>query len=306
MNLATNLVTLSDVEAAAARIEGLAVRTPLLAFGDNLWLKPENLQPIGAFKIRGAANAVSSMSPSAVVTHSSGNHGRALAFAASRLGIPVTVVMPSTSPKVKIDAIRVLGATIEIVEPADRLTAALRVASETGATLIPPFDHPAVIAGQGTIGLEIVVEKPSVEVVYVPIGGGGLISGVGAAVKALSPSTRVIGVEPLLAAETAESLRAGRLITWPTERTYQTVADGVRTAPSELTFAHIQKFVDDIVTVTEEEILAAMRTLALEARLVAEPSGALSVAAALREGGRGVAIISGGNVDPSLLQSCLA
>jgi len=129
---------------------------------------------------------------------------------------------------------------------------------------------------------------------------------VGAAVKALSPSTRVIGVEPLLAAETAESLRAGRLITWPTERTYQTVADGVRTAPSELTFAHIQKFVDDIVTVTEEEILAAMRTLALEARLVAEPSGALSVAAALREGGRGVAIISGGNVDPSLLQSCLA
>jgi threonine dehydratase len=117
MNLATNLVTLSDVEAAAARIEGLAVRTPLLAFGDNLWLKPENLQPIGAFKIRGAANAVSSMSPSAVVTHSSGNHGRALAFAASRLGIPVTVVMPSTSPKVKIDAIRVLGATIEIVEP---------------------------------------------------------------------------------------------------------------------------------------------------------------------------------------------
>jgi threonine dehydratase len=246
------------------------------------------------------------MSPSAVVTHSSGNHGRALAFAASRLGIPVTVVMPSTSPKVKIDAIRVLGATIEIVEPADRLTAALRVASETGATLIPPFDHPAVIAGQGTIGLEIVVEMPSVEVVYVPIGGGGLISGVGAAVKALSPSTRVIGVEPLLAAETAESLRAGRLITWPTERTYQTVADGVRTAPSELTFAHIQKFVDDIVTVTEEEILAAMRTLALEARLVAEPSGALSVAAALREGGRGVAIISGGNVDPSLLQSCLA
>ena len=306
MNLATNLVTLSDVEAAAARIEGLAVRTPLLAFGDNLWLKPENLQPIGAFKIRGAANAVSSMSPSAVVTHSSGNHGRALAFAASRLGIPVTVVMPSTSPKVKIDAIRVLGATIEIVEPADRLTAALRVASETGATLIPPFDHPAVIAGQGTIGLEIVVEMPSVEVVYVPIGGGGLISGVGAAVKALSPSTRVIGVEPLLAAETAESLRAGRLITWPTERTYQTVADGVRTAPSELTFAHIQKFVDDIVTVTEEEILAAMRTLALEARLVAEPSGALSVAAALREGGRGVAIVSGGNVDPSLLQSCLA
>ncbi len=301
-----NLVSLSDVEAAAARIEGLAVRTPLLALGDNLWLKPENLQPIGAFKIRGAANAVSSMSPSAVVTHSSGNHGRALAFAASRLGIPVTVVMPSTSPKVKIDAIRVLGATIEIVEPADRLTAALRVASETGATLIPPFDHPAVIAGQGTIGLEIVVEMPSVEVVYVPIGGGGLISGVGAAVKALSPSTRVIGVEPLLAAETAESLQAGRLITWPTERTYQTIADGVRTAPSELTFAHIQKFVDDIVTVTEEEILAAMRTLALEARLVAEPSGALSVAAALREGGRGVAIISGGNVDPSLLQSCLA
>jgi threonine dehydratase len=300
------LVTLSDVEAAAARIRGLAVRTPLLPFGNDLWLKPENLQPIGAFKIRGAVNAVAALSPSAVVTHSSGNHGRALAFAASRLGIPVTVVMPSTSPQVKIDAIRVLGAAVEIVEPADRLVAAQRVAGETGATLIPPFDHPAVIAGQGTIGPEILADLPSAEAVFVPVGGGGLVSGVGAAVKALSPSTRVIGVEPELAAETAESLRVGRLITWPTERTYQTVADGVRTAPSDLTFAHIQKFVDDIVTVTEDEILAAMRTLALQARLVAEPSGAVAFAAAVREPGRRVAVISGGNVDPSLLRSCLA
>lgn len=301
----TDLVTLSDVEGASARIRGLAIRTPLLPFRDGLWLKPENLQPVGAFKIRGAANALLSLSPSAVVTHSSGNHGRALAFAASRLGIPVTVVMPSTSPQVKIDAIRVLGAAAEIVEPAERLAAALSVAEQTGATLIPPFDHPAVIAGQGTIGLEILADLPSADTVYVPVGGGGLISGVAVAIKALSPSTRVIGVEPSLAAETEASLRAGRLITWPTERTYETIADGVRTAPSELTFAHISSLVDDIVTVTEAEILAAMRVLALEARLVAEPSGALAVAAATRSTGSRVAVISGGNVDPALLRTCL-
>jgi threonine dehydratase len=304
----SDLVTLSDVEDAAQRIASVALRTPLLPFGDNVWLKPENLQPIGAFKIRGATNAVAALSPAAVVTHSSGNHGRALAFAASRLGIPATVVMPSTSPGIKIEAIRALGATIEIVEPAQRLAAALDIASSTGATLIPPFDMPEVIAGQGTIGLEILADLPSASTILVPIGGGGLISGVAAAVKALSPSTRVIGVEPLLAAETQEGFRAGRLITWPTERTYQTVADGVRTAPSALTFAHIQRFVDDIVTVTEEEILAAMRSLLLSARLVAEPSGALTVAALAQvpAGTPTVAVISGGNVDPSLLRSCLA
>ncbi len=301
------LVTLSDVEDAAARIKGVAMRTPLIPFSAGLWLKPESLQPIGAFKIRGAVNAVTALSPSAVVTHSSGNHGRALAFAAARLGIPATIVMPSTSPQIKIDAIRVLGAAVEIVDPPDRLEAATRVAAEKGATLIPPFDHPLVIAGQGTIGLEVLADLPAAEAVYVPVGGGGLISGVAAAVKALSPSTRVIGVEPELAAETAESFRAGHLITWPTERTYKTIADGVRTAPSELTFAHISALVDDIVTVSEDEIRAAMRTLALEARLVAEPSGALAFAAFLKAPvHHGVAVISGGNVDPAQLRTCLA
>jgi threonine dehydratase len=302
-----SLVPLSDVEAAAERIRGLAFRTPLVPFGDNLWLKPENLQPIGAFKIRGAANAIGALSPSAVVTHSSGNHGRALAYAAARLGIPVTVVMPTTSPQVKIDAIRELGAEVVMVEPAARATTATLVAEQSGAVLVPPFDHPLIIAGQGTIGLEIIADLPSAATVLVPVGGGGLISGVATAVKALSPSTRVIGVEPALAAETQESLRAGRLITWPAERTYQTVADGVRTGPSELTFEHISKLVDDIVTVSEEEILAAVRKLALSARLVAEPSGALTVAAAahLPADAPTIAVISGGNVDPALLQSCL-
>jgi threonine dehydratase len=302
-----SLVTLSEVEAAAQRIRGLAIRTPLLPFGDDLWLKPENLQPIGAFKIRGAANAIGALSPSAVVTHSSGNHGRALAYAAARLGIPVTVVMPTTSPQVKVDAIRELGAQIMMVEPAARASIASMVAEESGAVLVPPFDHPMVIAGQGTIGLEILADLPSAATVLVPVGGGGLISGIATAVKALSPSTRVVGVEPELAAETQESLRAGRLITWPTERTYQTVADGVRTAPSDLTFEHISTLVDDIVTVSEEEILAAVRTLALSAHLVAEPSGALTVAAAMRlpTGTPAVAVISGGNVDPALLRDCL-
>jgi threonine dehydratase len=302
-----SLISLSDVEDAARRIRGLAMRTPLLPFGENLWLKPENLQPIGAFKIRGAANAIGALSPAAVVTHSSGNHGRALAYAASRLGIPVTVVMPTTSPQVKVDAIRELGAEIVMVEPAARATTATRLAEQTGAVLIPPFDHPMVIAGQGTIGLEILADLPSAATVLVPIGGGGLISGVATAVKALSPSTRVIGVEPVLAAETQESLRAGRLITWPTERTYQTVADGVRTAPSDLTFEHISKLVDDIITVSEGEILAAVRTLALSARLVAEPSGALTFAAAshLPADAPTIAVISGGNVDPALLRDCL-
>lgn len=308
-----DLVTLQDVQAAAGRIAGIAWRTPLMPFGEDFWLKPENLQPIGAFKIRGAANAIGALSPSAVITHSSGNHGRALAYAAARQGIPVTVVMPDTSPQVKIDAIAELGAEIVMVPPADRLMAAEKLAEEKGATLIPPFDHRDVIAGQGTIGLEILEdlpELPEADVIIVPVGGGGLISGIAAAVKALRPATRIIGVEPELAGEAKESLQRDRLITWPTEQTYRTVADGVRTAPSALTFAHMREYVDDIITVDDDEILKAVRVLALSAKLVVEPSGAIAVAAYLYRrgflpGGRTAAVISGGNVDPSLLRSCL-
>lgn len=312
------LVTLNDVQAAAARIAGVAVRTPLLPVpgvepSGRLWLKPESLQPTGAFKIRGAANAVRSLTPEAraggVVTHSSGNHGQALAYAARMAGIACCVIVPEGAPAVKVEAIRAQGAEIVLVPPAQRLEAALKVAAERGAALVPPFDDPAVIAGQGTIGLEIVADLSDVDVVLCPVGGGGLISGVATAVKALRPQAQVVGVEPEEAAETAESLITGQLTPWPTERTYRTIADGVRTCPSELTFAHIRERVDRIVTVTEAEIRAGVGVLAHRARIVAEPSGALTTAAYLRYRdelpGKVVAVVSGGNLDPDLLRTLI-
>ncbi|WP_020521229.1 threonine ammonia-lyase [Catelliglobosispora koreensis] len=302
------MITLKDVQDAAERIRGIAMWTPLLPFGEGLWLKPETLQSIGAFKVRGGVNAVSALKPKAVVTHSSGNHGQAIALAAKTFGIPATIVVPSTTPAGKMEALRRSGAAIVVVEPADRLSRAESIAAEQDAVLIPPFDHPLVIAGQGTIALEILHDLSDVDVIATPVGGGGLISGIAVAAKALKPSVKVIGVEPELAGETAESFRHGELVTWPIEKTYQTIADGVRTAPSPLTFEHIQAYVDDVVTVSEEDICAAMGDLALNARLVVEPSGALAVAAhrsGLLPKGRTVAVLSGGNVDPSLLRTCL-
>ncbi len=302
------MITLKDVQDAAERIRGIAMWTPLLPFGEGLWLKPETLQSIGAFKIRGGVNAVSALKPKAVVTHSSGNHGQAIALAAKTFGIPATIVVPSTTPAGKMEALRRSGAAIVVVEPADRLSRAESIAAEQDAVLIPPFDHPLVIAGQGTIALEILQDLSDVDVIATPVGGGGLISGIAVAAKALKPSVKVIGVEPELAGETAESFRRGELVTWPIEKTYKTMADGVRTAPSPLTFEHIQAYVDDVVTVSEEDICAAMGDLALNARLVVEPSGALGVAAhrrGLLPKGRTVAVLSGGNVDPSLLRTCL-
>ncbi|NUR69531.1 MAG: threonine/serine dehydratase [Hamadaea sp.] len=310
------MVTLADVRAAADRIAGVVVRTPLLpvpAVGPDLWLKPESLQPTGAFKLRGATNAVRSLPPEAlaagVVTHSSGNHGQALAYAARAAGIACWVVVPEGAPSVKVEAIRAQGAEIVLVPPAQRLAVAEQISADRGAALVPPFDDPAVIAGQGTIGLEVVADLPDVDVVLVQVGGGGLVSGVATAIKALLPSVRVIGVEPELAAETAEALHVGTLVPWPVEQTYRTIADGVRTSPSELTFAHIQAYVDDIVTVTEEQIRAAVGVLAYQARIVAEPSGALTTAAYLAgkaPSGRTVAIVSGGNADPALLRDLLS
>lgn len=303
-----DLVTLADVRAAAGRIEH---KTTLIPFGDGFWLKPECAQPTGSFKIRGATNAVKALSPRSVVTHSSGNHGAALAYAAKHLGVPATVVVPDAAPAVKVDAIRALGAEVVIVPPDERVPATQRLAAQRGATYIPPFDNPLVIAGQGTIGLEIIDELADVELVLVPVGGGGLISGVAAAVKALRPGVAVIGVEPELAAEAQESLRGARLTSWPTRLTYRTIADGVRTGPSPLTFAHLKAHVDDIVTVSEDEILRAMAVLAKEASVVAEPSGALTTAAHLYRrdslpAGRTVAVVSGGNADPGLLRTVLA
>jgi threonine dehydratase len=309
-----DLVSIEDVRAAAKALDGVAVRTPVLACawagGAGLWVKAENLQPIGAFKLRGAYHAVSRIPArtraNGVVTHSSGNHGRALAYAAREFGIPAVVVMPRVAPAVKIEAVRALGAEVVLIEPAERLPTMTRIAAERGMTTVPPFDHPDVIAGQGTVGLEIVEDFPEVEVVLTPVGGGGLAAGIATAVKALRPDVRVYGVEPELAAETAEGLRLGHLVNWPETQTYRTLADGVRTAPSELTFAHLRERLDGVVTVSEEQIGAAVGRLARESNLVVEPSGALGVAAYLGAAGRfapgrTVAVLSGGNLDPALL-----
>ena len=290
------LVSLADVRAAAAVLDGVAVHTPLIpcswadrtGSGSNLWVKPESLQPIGAFKLRGAYFAISCLPADVrergVVTHSSGNHGRAIAYAAREFGVPAAVVMPKVTPPVKIAAVEALGAEIVLVDPDDRDAVTKEIAERRGMSLVPPFDDRHVIAGQGTIGLEIVADRPDVEVVLVPIGGGGLASGVATAIKAINPNIQVYGVEPEFAAETLQSVREGRLVRWSSELTYRTVADGVRTPPSELTFAHIRQRLDGIVTVTDEQIEATVGLLAREANLVAEPSGA-GITATVRPAG---------------------
>jgi threonine dehydratase len=310
------LISLANVREAAADIAPTVLRTPLLRapWDDELWLKPESLQPVGSFKLRGATHAVARLDPAArprgVVTHSSGNHGQALAYAARAAGIPCTVVVPEGAPAVKVDRIRTLGAEVLLVPPPRRLAEAERVAAESGATLVPPFDDRRIIAGQGTVGLEIIEDLPEVDVVLVPVGGGGLSSGVATAVRALRPSTAVIGVEPLLAADAQESLAAGEVVVWDTSRTYRTSADGLRTQLSELTLAHLRERLDAIVTVTEEEIAATMGRLVREARLVVEPSGAVAAAARLFHraalpSGRTVAVVTGGNVDPAVLAAAV-
>jgi threonine dehydratase len=305
-----DLVTLTDVRAAAGNVEGRVVRTPLLAapWAGDLWLKPESLQPIGAFKLRGAYHAVAALPADVrkggVVAHSSGNHAQALAYTARDFGIPCVIVMPAAALPTKIAATRALGAEVVLVDMAERLTEARAIAEDRGMTLIPPFDHPDVIAGQGTVGLEIVEDLADVACVLVPVGGGGLASGVAAAVKELRPSVAVIGVEPELAGDAAEGFAAGSRREWPLELNYRTIADGLRTNLSERTFAHLRRYVDNVLTVTEEQIEDAMRRIAVGSRLVAEPSGAVSVAGYLAyrdtlPAGPAVAVISGGNVDPA-------
>ncbi|MFI9553233.1 threonine/serine dehydratase [Nonomuraea endophytica] len=303
-----NLVGLDDMRAAAERIAPVVVRTPLVPMGE-VWVKPESLQRVGSFKIRGAYNAAVSLAGAqGVVTHSSGNHGQALAYAAKLLGVPCVVVVPEGTPRVKAEAIVGHGAELVVVPPEQRVHVAEKVAAERGMTMVPPYDHPAVIAGQGTIGLEIVADLPDVEVVLVPVSGGGLASGIASAVKALRPDAKVVGVEPELAADAGESLRAGRVVSWEPARTFRTIADGLRADLSELTFAHLRERLDDIVTVSEDEIRAAMGHLARSARLVAEPSGATAAAAYLAgraPAGRTVIVLSGGNVDPELFRSVI-
>ena len=317
---AMTLVTIGDVQSAATRVLGQVVRTPLLPcpWADNarpLWLKPENLQPTGAFKLRGVLNALGALTAATrgrgVITHSSGNHGRALAWAARSYAVPVVVVMPDTSPAVKIDGIRAIGAEIVMVPASEREARTAAIAAERGLAVIPPFDHADVIAGQGTVGLEIVEDLTDPATVLVPVGGGGLISGVAVAVKAISPSTRVVGVEPELAGDLAEGFRRKERVVWDSALTARTIADGVRLpAVGELTWRHISRLVDDVVTVSEQSIVDAMALLASSSRVVAEPSGALTTAAYLERpeaaSGRTVAVVSGGNVDPVLLASALS
>jgi threonine dehydratase len=313
----TPLVGIEVIRAAAAMLDGIATRTPLVPFGapgEHRYLKAESLQPIGAFKIRGAYVAVASLSPDerarGVITYSSGNHAQGVARAARLLGAPAVVVMPSDSPAIKRERVALDGAEVIIVGTAsdERQAVAERMAAERGLTIIPPYDDDRIIAGQGTVGLEIVEALPDVAAVLVPIGGGGLASGVAAAVRALAPGARVIGVEPELAADARESLAAGTIIRWAAEDVSRTIADGTRTqALGRRNFAHLAALLDSIVTVTEAEIAAAVRLAAEESRLVVEPSGALTVAAlAFRSAEAGlvgldgpiVAVVSGGNVDP--------
>jgi threonine dehydratase len=246
-----------------------------------------------------------------VVTHSSGNHAQAIAFAAAAAGVPATVVMPEGSPQVKVDGTRRWGAEVVLVPVTERASRCAEIAARTGAEVVPPYDDARIIAGQGTVGLEIVAQVPDVDVVLVPVSGGGLLSGVAVAVKALRPECMVIGVEPALAGDLAEGFAAGERRVWSTDQTTRTIADGLRTpSVGELNWEHVHRYVDDVVTVSEETILSAMREIVTRARIVVEPSGAVAAAAYVEHGdtlprGTTVAIASGGNVDPELLASVL-
>ncbi len=313
------LVTLDEIRAAAVRIASIAVKTPLVrapfpGVAGEVWLKAESLQPIGAFKIRGAANKILQLTAEeiarGVITYSSGNHAQGVAYAAKVVGAKAVIVMPRNAPAIKRAATLALGAEVVDVGLAssERLAVAERLVKEHGYVVIPPYDDEQIIAGQATCGLEIVEELPDVDLVLSPVSGGGLLSGVAAAVKLLRPQAKVIGVEPELAGDTAESFRTGKIVEWPAELTSRTIADGLRTqSVGKRNFAHIQAFVDGIVTVTEAEIRAAMRAIVSVARLVPEPSGAVSVAALLFHAGelpsyrKAVAVVSGGNVAPEML-----
>ena len=323
-----SLVSLADIRRAAANLAGVAIRSPLIPFGTagtggpRVLLKAESLQPIGAFKIRGAYHAIASLTPEerarGVVTHSSGNHAQGVARAARLLGAHAVIVMPSNAPGIKRRRVEADGAEIVTVGPAssEREVRAEELVLERGLVFVPPYDDDRVIAGQGTVGLEIGEDVPDLAAVFVPIGGGGLSSGVAAAIRALHPRARILGVEPEVAADAQASLRAGRIVRWESSRTGATIADGVRSqAIGRRPFAHLSRLLDDIVTVSEAEIAATVRLLAEEARLVAEPSGAVAPAAArfraLEAGVQGltgtvVAVVSGGNVDPDRYRELLA
>jgi threonine dehydratase len=320
------MVTLDEIRAAQQRIAGVAVRTPLYQLDRErlrmahlpepayeIYIKAESEQPIGSFKLRGAYNMVAQLSPEAlhrgVVTYSSGNHAQGVAYAARALGAKAVIVMPENTPTVKRDATVALGAEIVLVGPAsiERKLKAEELVEQFGYTMVPPYDAPQIIAGQGTCGLEIVEQLPDVDLVLTPVSGGGLLSGVATAVKLAAPHVQVWGAEPELAADAKESFETKQLVEWPAAKTTRTIGDGLRTQSlGELNFEHILRFVDGIVAVSEDEIFAAMRVVLAATQLVAEPSGAASLAAALYHAhelppARKVAVVlSGGNLEPAL------
>src|SRR5277367_4156370 len=318
------LLTLDAFRDAQARIRGVAVHTPLVRLpipgaAGEVWVKAEGLQPVGSFKLRGAYNKISQLSEDecrrGVITYSSGNHAQGVAYAARAVGAKAVIVMPSNAPEIKRKATAALGAQIVTVGAAssDRKKKAEELEAEFGYVMIPPYDDPTIIAGQGTCGLEILEDLPGVDLVLSPVSGGGLLSGVAAAIKHQRPEVRVIGVEPELAADAQESFRGGKLVSWPAEMTTRTIADGLRTQSlGELNFLHVRAFVDDILTVTEDEIRQAMQILLHTARLTPEPSGAVTTAAMLFHQPellpyrKAVVVMSGGNVEPEMLRAILA
>lgn len=329
-----SLITLAEIQAAHARIAPAAVRTPLVRLTrarlrmagyselsestPDIYLKDESAQPIGSFKLRGAYNKIAQLSPDqlqrGVITYSSGNHAQGVAFAARALGSKAVIVMPSNAPQIKRDATVALGAEIVTVGNAssERKTRAEELAATHGYTIIPPYDDPAIIAGQGTCGIEILEQLPDVDLVLSPVSGGGLLSGVATGIKLACEAQglkgpQIWGCEPELAADAAESFRTKTLVEWPAADTSRTLCDGLRTQSlGDLNFQHILRFVDGIVTISEAEIRSATSIILSVTKLVAEPSGAVTLAAALfhsRElppAHKVVAILSGGNLDPAL------
>jgi threonine dehydratase len=331
----SRLISLKEIQAARERIASTAVRTPLLRLSQarlrmagwaelaesmpDIYLKDETAQPIGSFKLRGAYNKIRSLTPEelkrGVITYSSGNHAQGVAYAARELGAKAVIVMPENAPRVKREATAALGAEIVTVGPAstERRLKAEELVAEHGYMMVPPYDDEAIIAGQATCGVEILEQLPNVELVLAPVSGGGLLSGVATGIKLAAQAAgreeapQVWGCEPVLAGDAAESFRTKTLVEWPATKTTRTIADGLRTqSVGERNFEHILRFVDGVVTVAEDEIREALRIFLRATKIVAEPSGAVTLAAALFHGTelpaarRVVAIVSGGNLDPGL------
>ncbi|MCU1321921.1 MAG: Pyridoxal-5-phosphate-dependent protein beta subunit [Acidobacteriaceae bacterium] len=330
----SDLVTLDEIRAAQQRIAGVALHTGLHRLEPDrlrqagfpvptfeIYIKAESEQPIGSFKLRGAYNMVAQLDPEVrargVITYSSGNHAQGVAYAARAMGVKAVIVMPDNAPEVKKIATAALGAEIVLVGPAssERKIKAEELAAEFGYAMIPPYDHPHIIAGQATCGLEIVEQLPEVDVVISPVSGGGLLSGTATAVKLAAaaglakPEVKVWGAEPELAADAKESFETKKLVEWPAAKTTRTIGDGLRTqSMGVINFEHVLRYVDGIAAVSEDEILAAMRLMLSATDLIPEPSGAVTLAAALfhaEEMGldkvrRVAVILSGGNLEPAL------